>query len=250
MMNHPQSYDDLTLILDDEGYVNATNLCDNAGVHFNDWVKAKGKQFIAALQKYEKKTMLTVEHANGIYVHPELVPHLANWISPSHGIKATRIVQKKFSSYRKLKDKVNRRDDTIAELEQQRRELEDKCATLSSEIEKLQHQQVQDQDQPQPVQYHPVLEQRCFGLYQLNKFSHVYTFYCCQEGNVKAAQKNIKNTYPGAEEILKLDTTSSKEGIKKCLRVYEIITHDPSNRITLPPGMCEDRLLRLLRKRY
>ena len=83
------------------GYINATKLCKDGGKEFSEWIKNNSsknllEEFSNCLRISKgdiinKKTNLP-NHLKGTYVHPDLIPHIAMWISPKFGITISRII--------------------------------------------------------------------------------------------------------------------------------------------------------------
>jgi hypothetical protein len=85
-----------------DGYVNATKLCKEGGKEFFHWSSNEASKRMAN----ELSTSLGIPRdglfqvivggidadLRGTYVHQDLVPHIASWISPQFAIKVSRIV--------------------------------------------------------------------------------------------------------------------------------------------------------------
>ena len=88
------------IIMKQNGYVNISKLCTEHNKKFNDWKRLKRSvelmEFLSAsagipadglvLNPSEKIDL------RGSYVHPEIAPDVAAWISPIIGITVSRIV--------------------------------------------------------------------------------------------------------------------------------------------------------------
>ncbi|UWX11288.1 CRPV-179 [Crowpox virus] len=114
-------YDFDVIMLKDNGFINATKLCELGKKDFNNWLRLDGsKELIKKLEENNNQTMpssikLSVileikdkhkgnQHdASGSYVHPDLVPHIVSWISPSFAVKVSKITNYHISGYYEYK---------------------------------------------------------------------------------------------------------------------------------------------------
>ena len=113
------------IMMKDTGYVNATKLCRSGGKEYKDWVRLKGSQELIqalernlALENTHDTTASTLEKAgeqicapafpckiiltanytdadrliSGTYCHPDLIPHIACWVSPAFALMVSKIV--------------------------------------------------------------------------------------------------------------------------------------------------------------
>lgn len=93
-------YGDFTVIIDiTNGYINATKLCAVGGKQMCHWLENKGskeliKEFENTLTEYDK--VLINDNSYGItrgtYVHPDLIPHIASWVSTKFACKVSKII--------------------------------------------------------------------------------------------------------------------------------------------------------------
>ena len=84
------------------GYINATKLCSLGGKRFENWNQNKqSKEFIETFSnclRISKDEILMIVTGGrntiirGTYVHPDIIPHIAMWISPKFGITISKIV--------------------------------------------------------------------------------------------------------------------------------------------------------------
>ena len=81
------------------GYINATKLSADGGKRFDNWIRNDvAKELIkqCRLLICEESTMLVkggqIPIITGTYVHPDLIPHIASWVSPKFAIKVSKIV--------------------------------------------------------------------------------------------------------------------------------------------------------------
>lgn len=80
-----------------DGYVNATKLCVHAGKNIASWIRYNH----ALVDEYTTRTGAPAKiiigtgarETHGTYLHPEIIPHIALWISPSHAFAVNRIIE-------------------------------------------------------------------------------------------------------------------------------------------------------------
>src|SRR3977135_3550825 len=113
------------IMMKDTGYVNATKLRRSGGKEYKDWVRLKGSQELIqalernlALENTHDTTASTLEKAgeqicapafpckiiltanytdadrliSGTYCHPDLIPHIACWVSADFAFKVSKVV--------------------------------------------------------------------------------------------------------------------------------------------------------------
>ena len=115
-------------MMKDTGYINVTKMCSSGGKDYKDWSRLKGShELIAALENQLslENTHATLQNSDlalrddrcadlhignftiqkvnsgnktevgctisGTYIHPDLVPSVAGWISPNFQLKANRV---------------------------------------------------------------------------------------------------------------------------------------------------------------
>ncbi|UOX38653.1 KilA N domain protein [Finch poxvirus] len=131
-------YDTFELIMMKENnYINATKLCKLGEKEFYNWRKLEGsRELVKKVEEINnfwkvksppsdvKGVILEVGTVSkgkhqyevaGSYVHPDLIPHIASWISPSFAIKVSKIINCYVSGkYEfKLKEKENKIDELM-----------------------------------------------------------------------------------------------------------------------------------------
>jgi hypothetical protein len=86
------------------GYINATKLCADGGKRFDHWLENKGNkvmvkcfgEFINRSPGIPGDLLIIVNtginEIRGTYVHPDLIPHIASWVSPAFAYKVSKIV--------------------------------------------------------------------------------------------------------------------------------------------------------------
>jgi hypothetical protein len=93
------------LMMRENGYINVTKLCKEGGKEMSEWNRSKHsiemlKSFSSDLGLQMSGLLITINGGNqtlltrGTYAHPDLVPHIASWVSPSFAIKVSGIINK------------------------------------------------------------------------------------------------------------------------------------------------------------
>ncbi len=106
-----QTYNDLyeygrwvefdVLFMKNNGYINATKLCKQAGKDFFVWKKTDGNQsLINEFEKHRKLcSLITIGNGEnefrGTYIHPDLISYLVHWCYYYFDSSSSRIIKKK-----------------------------------------------------------------------------------------------------------------------------------------------------------
>jgi hypothetical protein len=95
-------YGDFEVIMNKKtGYINASKLCADGGKLLKNWSRNDfAKELVVCLESHglniEPVTMTVSGGQNttirGTYAHPDLIPHIASWVSPKFAIKVSKIV--------------------------------------------------------------------------------------------------------------------------------------------------------------
>ncbi|GAB5594051.1 hypothetical protein Unana1_08951 [Umbelopsis nana] len=112
------------LIMSRNGYINATKMCQDDNKQFRFWLQNdSSKELLDELERSENipsdLVMIKIGTGSndyrGTYVHPDLVPSIAGWISAAFALKVNRIV----NEYRLKEEKklIAEKDDKISKLE-------------------------------------------------------------------------------------------------------------------------------------
>lgn len=120
------------MIMNKNGYVNATKLCKDDGREYYKWSENKrSKELMKALGEINSSKMRprirggydgpfikvnnTINLTRGTYVHPELIIDIACWCSPTYALKVNRImIEYHAKEYIEEKDKMlKKKDDKI-----------------------------------------------------------------------------------------------------------------------------------------
>ena len=120
-------YDDFKLIImNSNGYINATKLCEQYNEVFDNWLYNgnNSKELISEITDVDN-VLIEIEEGdpliNGMYVHQLLIPHIISWISPKFAIKVSKIVNDFIISEYKIS--IREKDDNISKLREEVQEL-------------------------------------------------------------------------------------------------------------------------------
>lgn len=150
------------LIMKENGYINATKLCNNAGKEFQFWMENKSsKELIKEVRsvgiptdskKEPHKLIIKVLNGStklrGTYVHPKLIIHIASWCSPSYAVQVSEIVieyhskeaiDEKEKLLKKKDDKIDKMSSKIDKLLSNNKELLQKNSKMDERIKRLLH---------------------------------------------------------------------------------------------------------------
>jgi hypothetical protein len=115
------------IIMKENGYINATHLVHLASKNkkLNDWSRGKSSQELINEIKSSTEnpaddllipiTGGKITEIRGTYAHPDLIPHIASWASPTFAVRVSKIVNKYFIK-KALKEKeklIKKKDDKI-----------------------------------------------------------------------------------------------------------------------------------------
>lgn len=84
-----------------DGYINVTKLCKDGNKEFKQWRRSNhATKLLQAFQKkYPDTELLQLVNGgrnykiSGTYAHPDLVPHIASWISEEFAVMISFIIQ-------------------------------------------------------------------------------------------------------------------------------------------------------------
>ena len=138
------------LIRRSDGYINATKLCKDGGKELFHWSSNEtSKKFVEELIPVlgiPRIDLICVvkggnnQEITGTYVHPELIPHVASWVSPKFAIMVSKIVnnyivrehQREIARQKlELGQKQDKIDELIAKVDRQTSMLEDQKRLLT-----------------------------------------------------------------------------------------------------------------------
>jgi hypothetical protein len=99
-------YGDFEVIMNIKtGYINATKLCAYGGKRVDNWLSNKNSKEL--MKEFEDTINISLETPSkilksisggqnttirGTYVHPDLVPHIASWVSSKFAFKVSKII--------------------------------------------------------------------------------------------------------------------------------------------------------------
>ena len=255
------------------GYINATKLCADGGKLMKNWLRNDGnKELIEFFESHGSKMshglkMITIITSGsdketilrGTYVHPDLIPHIASWVSPAFAYKVSKIVnnfliREKEDEIRKLsgdkcklqemleksdkrreeaekraekmlQDMKDQNDRTHAKLDDTKKTLDKaeidnhKIKTTLNRVE-ARVEKIVEEVVP-PTKQLSLHEQ--FGIMKLNDKSGKYYFkvYCVQSRNVAKAKHSILKAHPNAELFLEIKpNANAKNFLHKLKELY------------------------------
>lgn len=129
-------YGDVEVIMDNNGYMNATKLCkeintkNNNKKEFSQWkLTSNAKELMDEVSKITGiptaqllKTVTTssnnLTEIRGIYAHPDLIPLIASWASAKFAVRVFKIVNEYFAKemFDKHQNLIKKKDDKIDKL--------------------------------------------------------------------------------------------------------------------------------------
>ena len=126
------------LIRKKDGYINVTKLCQDGGKEFKSWNRNQYSseliEEVKSTVRYCTEPVVVIDtvmdglySTRGTYAHPDIVPHIASWISPKFAVKVSRIVNDYIvRSYREqIRIKDTRIDELIEETRKQNQMLQE-----------------------------------------------------------------------------------------------------------------------------
>ena len=242
-------YGDFTVTMNmTNGYINATKLCADGGKRFDHWVENKGnKVMVKCFGEFIKSSpgipgelsimnMSGSYETRGTYVHPDLIPHIASWVSPAFAYKVSKIVnnfliREKEAEIERLTGAKTRLELMLEESNRERRAHEERAEKMLQDmkdqnekthvkLDEVNHKLDKADNDIEELQItvdevntrieivmdevvNPVnrLELReVFLIMQLNEPNSNYGFktYRGQNKNMVKIKKNIKREFPNA----------------------------------------------------
>lgn len=223
-------YGDFKVIMNIKtGYINATKLCADGGKQMKHWLEnSSSKNLIECFEnnQSESRPVLITDNSYGItrgtYAHPDLIPHIASWVSPKFAIKVSKIVnefliREREEVIRRLtgekselikmleeseKQRKNDHKESLKMLEEMKRqnekthiildETQNTLDTVSSRIEIV-------IDEVVPPSIRVELHEE-IGIMELNDSTSKYTHkvFCRQNKSANNAKSRILRDYPQA----------------------------------------------------
>ena len=147
---------------------------------------------------------------SGTYIHPDLVPALAMWISPDFHLKACKILNEYITKYwkdnsDKLMDKCNQ---MVKEMEKKSSENNDMASVVEGLL---------DDVVPKPKNENLL---QTFLLFKLNNPQHKFQFATsrCQKRGVNKAKKRIFAKHPDAQIIFEMGYTPNAMNLNNVIK--------------------------------
>jgi hypothetical protein len=195
------------LMMRENGYINVTKLCKEGNKAFIHWRETKtSKSFVnevsSAIGISIADILITINGGNqtlltrGTYAHPELVPHIASWVSPSFAIKVSRIVNEYF---------VKEEKERISRLEAEKIVLEGEKMDLNKKFEEErrkadEERRKADEERRKADEYRRKSEERYQDI--CKKFG----FQREELSDIKHENVEIKDKLEHVQESLELNT--------------------------------------------
>ncbi|QRI42860.1 N1R/p28-like protein [Cheloniid poxvirus 1] len=209
-------YDFDVIVLKDNGFINATKLCELGKKDFKNWLCLDGsKELIEKIKEHNNyyyrtnltsKNMLCVileiknthkyhkHDVSGSYIHPDLVPHIVTWISPSFAVRVSKITNYHISGhyeYKLIKRKKEikeiyemlfnfsiRHNANSAKLRKELKTMEEKYTRdindLKIRLIELKSQNKELKTELIKIEY--MLKDKTVTYYPVNRFRHLMIF--------------------------------------------------------------------------
>jgi len=135
------------IIMKENGYINASKLCELGGKRYSNWFRNDSSREIIKIEKNiihdktgEKKEvtikMLNVNiHLRGTYVHPDLIIHIASWVSPEFAIKISTIMNNTKTRNEELKEENEKLKKITSEFTQNVKPLDGRTIMRELKLE-------------------------------------------------------------------------------------------------------------------
>ena len=227
-----------------DGYINATKLCSDGEKLFKNWLRLEGsKALISELEgsHLSRPAMEVIQGGSnydisGTYINPELIPHVASWISPPFAIKVSKIVNsyivREYKEQLKVKNgEISDLKKTLGEIKAQNSILISKVTNLSDRVEVANENIIETLDnlgaisnQRVPVNRQPSSEREELLLFHAE--GNTYKVVRAQKRSVATALRDQKKKYPFLRVLFRFESRpNAKElwnAIKKRLREESI----------------------------
>src|ERR1700709_569051 len=142
------TYFDLNvLIMSRNGYMNATKLCQDGGKRFDNWLRNQGSkdlinEFESAAINVGDGRSLTIlitggnnPEYRGTYADPDLITHIASWVSAKLALKVSKIVNEYIKrDQRKIIDKQATENMSLNEMIHEMREESRRSSKQNAEL--------------------------------------------------------------------------------------------------------------------
>ena len=282
-------YGDFDVIMDmSNGYINATKLCASGNKQMKHWSEnSSSKNMItyykSRLPANRQPTFVInggqIPEITGTYVHPDIIPHIASWVSIEFAFKVSKIVNeflarereeelrkkdiiidKHLTSIDELKDMIKKADEEnkkmLQKMIEQNQETHAKLDKADNANEELQNTldvvvtrlEIVAEEIVKPSKRLEVHEQ--FVVMKLNDPKSDYSFkvFCSQNRNVVKAKKSILSQHRDATVFLEITPSpNSKNFLHNLKDLYGIDSNNVKlnihyNYISLINGTLENEL--------
>jgi len=262
-------YGDFTVTMDmTNGYINATKLCADGGKRFDNWLQNKGnKEMVEYFESHilefqDMKITVTggqTLEIRGTYVHPDLIPHIASWVSPAFAYKVSKIVnnfliREKEAEIEHLTGAKTRLELMLEESNRERRAHEERAEKMLQDmkdqnekthvkLDQVNHKLDKADNDIEELQItldevntrieivmdevvnpeNQVELREGFGIMKLNEPNSKYGYkaYCAQNKNLGTSRKNILREFPNATLFLEIKPNpNSKNVLHKLKELY------------------------------
>jgi hypothetical protein len=262
-------YGDFTVTMDmTNGYINATKLCADGGKRFDNWLQNKGnKEMVKCFESHilefqDMKITVTggqTLEIRGTYVHPDLIPHIASWVSPAFAYKVSKIVnnfliREKEAEIERLTGAKTRLELMLEESNRERRAHEERAEKMLQDmkdqndkahvkLDEVNHkldkaendiEELQIEVEQVSARIDIVIDEvvnpanrfdirEGFGVIKLNdpKSKYGYKSYCAQNKNIGKSLKKIRVEFPNATMFREINPNpNSKNILHKLKELY------------------------------
>jgi hypothetical protein len=245
------------IMMKSNGYINVTKLCNDGGKKFFHWKEnATSKELLNKMSSLgmSRDDLLVIisggqqEEIRGTYAHPDLIPHIACWISADFAIMVSKIVNAhihdKYAIL--LKEKDTKIDELMREIKQSMSDLSDDVQDANDKLDVMSvHLNISKEQRVVPSVRPDVME--VYKLFHID--GHNYTSIRVQERGLKQAVKRVLTKNPNARDILTLKHQPSAININHRLKdkFKDFITISGTNiTLTQPEQFSESKLLDIL----
>src|SRR5271154_666725 len=143
------------IIMNENGYINATKICHDAKTkngkrkEFRHWKESTNANLImeeisivVGARTDDLLIPITggqIVVIRGTYAHPDLIPHIVSWASPSFAVRVSKIINKYFIK-KAIKEKekpIKKKDDKIDKLIEENKLQTQKIDKMNNRIKRL-----------------------------------------------------------------------------------------------------------------
>lgn len=295
------NYGPFNVIMDkSNGYINATKLCRAGGKEFKDWSRLKGShELINALQhqmalEYTPFNFGNSQHGSdhtcselsppcilvnlnnitdtdglisGTYCHPDLVPHIACWVSPVFALSASKIINHFLVEDWKMRLQASEESaaQLLLDLQLSQQSLEEVSITTKLALEAAedqrnrleavveeQHGAIQVKKEAMGAMEEKVCEKirerqvwsttHAFTILKLHDENGRHSHYSirCQGRRMSGAISKLRNKFPAAEVIYTQRKVPNAINLYSRLKDQKIVEH---TRNYCTPTCSEQQLL-------